>query len=241
MQMLCLELSMEIRSRFLRPGRIRCGGRRSWFWRLESIICEHLKSTKSYPECTNALDKNTSNELSNKFLEHLRTISKTQDHTYIIDKNPNNFERLGLIWQLFPNAKIIHCQRNPMDNCISIFTLLFPDKIIYGYDLQTLGAYYTQYERLMDHWQHINPKQILNIKYEDLINDQENITKNLIDFLDLPWEKSCLHYYENERSVRTASDFQVRQPIYSSSIDRWKNYEQFLSPLMAGLEKNKNK
>ena len=213
-------------------------GERSWFWRLESIISEYLQSTKDYPECTNALDMNVSDKLSNKFLEHLRIISKTKDHIYIIDKNPNNFERLGLIWQLFPNAKVIHCQRNPLDNCTSIFTLLFPEKITYGYDLYTLGAYYTQYERLMDHWQKVNPEKILNIKYEDLIDNQEDITRKLVDFLDLPWENSCLHYYENKRNVRTASDFQVRQPIYSSSINRWKNYEQFLDPLKSGFKKD---
>ncbi|MDX2507435.1 MAG: sulfotransferase [Gammaproteobacteria bacterium] len=211
-------------------------GERSWFWRMESIIGEYLQSSKSYPECTKGLDLDASSKLSNKFLEHLKIISKAEDHTYIIDKNPGNFERLGLIWQLFPNARVIHCQRNPMDTCVSIFTLLFPEKILYGYDLYTLGAYYAQYERLMEHWQKLRPEQIFNIKYEDLIAEQEPTTRKLIDFLGLPWDESCLHYYENKRNVRTASDFQVRKPIYTSSIDRWKNYEQFLDPLKAGFK-----
>ena len=211
-------------------------GERSWFWRLESIINEYLQSNDSYPECTKGLDSSASSKLSNKYLEHLQIISKAEAHTYIIDKNPGNFERLGLIWQLFPNARVIHCQRNPMDTCVSIFTLLFPEKILYGYDLYTLGAYYTQYERLMEHWQEVMPEQIFNIKYEDLIAKQEPTTQKLIDFLGLPWDENCLHYYENKRKVQTASDFQVRKPIYTSSIDRWKDYEQFLGPLKAGFK-----
>ena len=153
----------------------------------------------------------------------------------IIDKNPGNFQRLGLIWQLFPNAKVIHCRRDPMDVCISIFTLLFPGKIPYGYDLYGLGAYYAQYERLMGHWQKVMPERIFKLNYEDLVRDQEAVTRELVQFINIPWDDCFLHFYENKRHVRTASDFQVRKPIYSSSIGRWKSYERFLDPLKAGL------
>ena len=149
---------------------------------------------------------------------------------------PDNYERIGLISLLFPNARIIHCQRDPLDNSISQYGLLFPGGVDYSYDLFNLGAHYSQYQRLMRHWRDVLPGQMLDLDYEDLVSDQEGVSRRLLDFLGLPWNERCLKFYKSDRTVRTASEFQVRKPLYSSSIGRWKHYEKHLKPLFEGLQ-----
>jgi Sulfotransferase family len=154
----------------------------------------------------------------------------------ITDKMPANYLALGLIPLLLPRAKIIHVQRNPADTCVSCFTRLFNRHQDATYDLAELGHHYGLYARLMDHWRRILPAgSFLEVQYEDIVADTEYQARRLIDFCGLEWNSACLAFHKNKRSVRTASVTQVRQPIYNSSVHRWKHYEKFLEPLLASL------
>ncbi len=155
---------------------------------------------------------------------------------HITDKLPGNFIFTGLIHLMLPNAKIIHVNRNPVDNCISCFTQLFHIKNEQTYNLSELGHYYVQYARLMDHWRSILPAgAFLDVQYEEIVADQEAQARRIIEYCGLEWDDACLDFHKNKRSVRTASVAQVRQPIYNSSVEKWRNYEGYLSPLLEAL------
>jgi len=187
-----------------------------------------------------------------KFYEALKSLTTSQTAQYaerylsvlnrnsrtalrVVDKMPHNFEALGMIALFFPNARIIHCKRDPMDNCMSIFTHHFSEAHGYNTSLEKLGLYYREYNRLMDHWKSALPLEIFEVKYENMIADQEAVTRKLIDFLDLEWNDACLNFHETERSVQTISKWQVRQPIYTTSVKRWKKFDKHLGPLKQGL------
>jgi Flp pilus assembly protein TadD len=153
----------------------------------------------------------------------------------ITDKMPHNFERLGLIALLLPNARVIHCRRDPRDTCVSCYLHQFQDQHAYNRDLRALGLYYRQYERLMAHWREALPNPPLEIQYEDLVADLERHTRRILDFCGLPWDERCLSFHETRRSVVTPSTWQVRQPLYSGSIGRWRRYEKHLGPLLEAL------
>ena len=151
---------------------------------------------------------------------------------------PYNFIAIGLIHALLPNAKIIHVKRNPIDTCFSCYTKLFTEGQLYSYELTELGQYYQCYERIMNHWRRILPSDAwLEIEYEVMVNNLEAEAQRLIDFCDLAWEPACLTFYQSKRQVRTASFVQVRQPIYTSSVERWRRYEQELAPLINVLNR----
>jgi len=151
---------------------------------------------------------------------------------YITDKMPGNYQYLGLIHLMLPNAKIIHSMRDPMDTCFSCYALRFTHGHEYSYDLGTLGRHYLRYRKLMKHWHSVLPPgRILDVRYEDIIADPELEARRLLDYLGLPWNPACLRFYETKRTVRTASVAQVRKPIYSSSVARWKRFKKHLSPL----------
>ncbi|RWE00340.1 tetratricopeptide repeat-containing sulfotransferase family protein [Mesorhizobium sp.] len=168
--------------------------------------------------------------------EHLAYLrERAPDAFRIVDKMPHNFELIGLIGILFPNARIIHCRRDAIDNCISCFVLQFSGAHSYTGDLQTLGLYYREYDRLMRHWSKVLPGRIFENQYETLIEDQEEQSRRLIDYLGLPWDDACLRFFDKDGSVNTFSRWQVRQPIYKSSVKRWKNYESEIQPLIDAL------
>jgi len=148
---------------------------------------------------------------------------------------PQNFIFLGLIALMFPQAKIIHCRRNPVDTCVSIYTQKLHSLHRYAHDLRDLGFYYCQYRRLMTHWETVLPGRIFTLHYEEIIRDQEGMSRKLIDYIGLSWDKRCLHFYETERLVRTSSQLQVRQPVYTISRESWRNYEPWLNPLIDTL------
>lgn len=150
----------------------------------------------------------------------------------ITNKMPHNFELLGIIALAMPNAKIIHCRRNPMDTCLSCWTKNFNDAHGYNRSLEDLGKYYCGYVDLMDHWRKTLPIQILDIDYEAYTTDLESTARKIVDFVGLEWDERCLNFYEVERPVRTASVWQVRQPIYKTSVERWRNYMPYLQPLL---------
>ena len=152
------------------------------------------------------------------------------------DKMPANFLFLGLIRLALPNARIIHTVRDPVDTCLSCFTTLFADGQAYSYDLGELGRHYRAYQALMDHWRRVMPPgAILEVRYEDVVADLEGQTRRMLDFCGLDWNPACLDFPGAERAVWTASAAQVRQPLYRSSVGRWRPAPGILKPLMDGL------
>lgn len=151
---------------------------------------------------------------------------------YISDKMPGNFFNIGLIYLIFPHAKIIHSMRDPMDSCFSNFTKLFKDDMRFTYSQENIGNYYKDYHTIMEHWKKVLPSDfICHMKYEDMINNIEKEAKRLTSFIGLDWDPNCLKFYDNDRNVKTASMMQVRKPIYKSSLARWKNFTKHLKPL----------
>ncbi len=140
-----------------------------------------------------------------------------------------------MIRLILSRARIIHCHRDPMDTCLSCFKTLFQEGNGYSYDLTELGHYYRTYERLMDHWRAVLPETILDVRYEDVVEDLETMARRLIDFCGLPWDDACLSFHETERPVHTASVARVRKPIYKSSLGRWRRYERHLGDLVEAL------
>ncbi len=182
-----------------------------------------------FPECVLDLDMDIFKKLGADYVDKIRKYSK--DVEYITDKMPNNFVFVGLIKTILPKAKVIHCTRDPMDNCFSIFKTDFTVTHGYAYDMAELGQYYNLYRDLMDHWEKTLPGFMYTLKYEEMVSDQQSQTKNLLEFCGLPWDESCMAYHKTERRVRTASLAQVRQPIYKDSIELWRRYEKQLEPL----------
>jgi len=141
-----------------------------------------------------------------------------------------------LIHLMLPNAKIIHVNRNPVDTCVSCFTRLFHRKQEHTYDLAELGRYYADYARLMDHWRTVLPAgAFYDEQYEDIVADQESEARKLLEYCGLEWNDACLDFHQTQRQIRTASVVQVRQPIYTTSVERWRKYEKFLGPLLEEL------
>lgn len=197
-------------------------------------LSERLQSEQSYPDCVAQLDRATVESMAAEHVAALRDLSA--DARLVTDKMPTNFLHVGLILTLFPNAQIVHCNRDPRDTCFSIFGLDFAGEHAYAYDQINLGRYYRQYERLMAHWRRIAPDSILDVRYEDMVADQETETRRLLAFCGLDWDVSCLDFHKTDRTVRTWSYNQVRQPIYKSSVARWRKFEAHLAPLLAELD-----
>ncbi len=187
-----------------------------------------------YPGALLQLDGDVLSAVTTRFLENLHAYAP--DASHIIDKMPHNFMQLGTIAYLLPRARVVHCKRNPLDNCISIFFQHFNSGHNYKWDLEDLGHYYSMYERLIEHWKSVLPNPLFEVQYEEMVADQEALSRRLIEFCGLEWDDSCLEFHKSSRAVKTASHWQVRQPIYKSSTDRWKRYEKHLEPLQKGLE-----
>jgi hypothetical protein len=204
------------------------------------VFNELLKDVKrddqlpSYSKQLERLDQHGAERLCDLYLAHISELAG--DEPRVTDKMPGNFFHLGLIALLFPQARIIHCRRQPFDLCLSCYFQNFVGPHYYAWNLENLGRYYQQYMRLMDHWRATLPIALLEVDYEEIVDDQEGVSRRLIDHCGLPWDEGCLDFHQNQRRVETASKWQVRQPIYRRSVDRWKNYEQFLGPLKQGLD-----
>jgi len=195
-------------------------------------ICTRSAIAK-FPQCVLGLGFDILEQMGSNYIENIRQYSSYTQ--YITDKMPYNFWYVGLIKTILPNAKVIHCIRNPMDNCFSIFKTEFAGEHKYAYDMVELGQYYNLYSDLMTHWEKVLPKYIYTLSYEKLVTNQQNQTKNLLDFCGLPWSKTCLAFHKTERRVSTASFAQVRQPIYKDSVELWKRYERHLGPLRKAI------
>jgi exonuclease VII small subunit len=152
-----------------------------------------------------------------------------------IDKMPNNFRHLGLIHLVLPNAKIIDARREAMACCFSNFKQLFAHGQEFTYSLTDIARYYRTYVELMQHWDQVLPGKVLRVQYEDVVADLEGQVRRLLEFCELPFEESCVEFHRTERSVRTASSEQVRQPLFHESLDQWRHYEPWLGPLKEAL------
>ena len=190
------------------------------------------------------LDKFSENMLDENFLLNLRKeyigklISRRENkNNYICDKMPHNFVFIGLIRTIFPEAKIIYCKRDPMDNCFSLYSHKFLElSHQYSYDQNTLAQYYKLHTELMNFWIKKYKNNIFTLDNEDLVNNQEKISKEILNFCELPWEDQCLKFYETKRQVRTASIDQVRKPLNNKSIGAWKKYESSLTELISQIK-----
>ena len=191
---------------------------------------------REFPEAARDLSPKALRSFGEFYLITLR--QRAPEAPRFTDKMPRNFFYIGLIRMVFPNAKIIHCVRDPMDTCLSCYQQLFSGAQPFAYDLAELGRYYRAYKGLMAHWRKVLPGRIMDIAYEDLVNDQEEQSRRLLEFCGLDWENGCLNFYETKRTVKTASASQVRMPIYKSSVKRWKHYESHLEPLIEALGKD---
>jgi hypothetical protein len=156
----------------------------------------------------------------------------------VTDKKPNNFVYLGLLKAIFPKAKFICTVRNPLDVCISVYFQHLGNELPYSNKLLSIAHYFTQYIKLMRHWKKIMPESMLMVDYDRLVVSQTAVTENLLNFCDLPWRDKCLEFYKHENSVKTASVWQVRQPIYQTSVRRSEHYAQYLYEAESYLAKH---
>jgi len=187
----------------------------------------------NYPKSMKTVSIEKRMEMGKTFINDTRIHRK--DAPRFTDKMPNNFRHIGLIHLIMPNAKIIDARRYPLDCCFSMFKQLFAQGQEFTYGLAEAGSYYKSYVKLMNHWDEVLPNKILRVNNEDIIDDLEGQVKKMLEFLELPFEDSCITFYETDRSVRTASSEQVRKPINKSGMDRWKPYAKNLKPLLDGL------
>jgi len=191
------------------------------------------KDQTAYPEVLSTLSKGEIESLGKQYLSETEFIRSS--FPFFIDKMPNNFSHIGLIHLILPNAKIIDARRNPLDTCFSCYKQLFARGQMFTYDLSEIARYYVNYIKLMDHWDEILPGKVHKVVYEDMVQNQEEETRKLLDYCNLPFEEECLKFYETKRAVKTASSEQVRQPIYKQSVQLWQNYEEFIDQLKIGL------
>lgn len=202
---------------------------------LEDIVQQVVKkSGKPFLDAWKIMDAREVHDLGADYLQKLRAHSATSRR--ITDTTPMNFRYVGLVASILPGARFVHCVRNPMDTCMSIFQQPLSETHAYANDLADLGGFYRLYRELMAHWHSVLPGRIYDLCYEDLVTDSETEIRKLLDYCDLQFHEDCLSFHKTDRSVRTPSDSQVRQPIYTGSIGRWKRYEAQLAPLKAILD-----
>ena len=201
-----------------------------------SIAALRLKfpSLPKFPALAEAMKPSHLNSIAKMYLQAITKISNNAER--VTDKLLTNFFFAGLIHMMFPNAKIVHTKRNPIDSCLSTWTKLFKDDMPHSYDLGELGRYHRRYQDLMEHWRQVLPaRAFLEVQYEDVVADPETNARRVIDFLELEWDPRCLKFHESDRPVKTASVSQVRKPIYKTSVERGRRYGDKLNPLIEAL------
>lgn len=186
---------------------------------------------KNYPEFVPTLNAETLTAMGQGVLRHLSHYAGGAAR--ITDKMPQNFIYAGLIKLMLPNARIVHCRRDPLDTCFSCFKKMFSDDVPFSFDLEELANYYKSYRALTDQWRDVLPGGMMEIEYERVVDDLEGEARSLIDYCGLDWDPACLAFHEAKRDVATASNLQVRKPIYKSAVAAWKPYEAYLGPLLA--------
>ena len=190
--------------------------------------------TSKYPEALAEMSAADLSALGESYLESTRVQRRT-DRPFFIDKMPNNFQHVGLIQLILPNAKIIDARRHPMGNCFSAFKQHFARGQHFSYSLEDLGRYYADYVELMAHFDAVLPGRVHRVIYERMVENTEAEVRRLLDYCGLPFEENCLRFHQNDRAVRTPSSEQVRQPIFADAIAHWRHYEPWLGPLRKAL------
>jgi tetratricopeptide (TPR) repeat protein len=188
---------------------------------------------RKFPDVLTGLDDQALTNLGNQYLARIRKYSS--DAKFITNKMPHNFLHIGFIRLILPNARIIHCTRDPMDSCLSIYKTHLVKGHRYSYDLSELGQYYRMYLELMDYWQDTLPGFIYDQNYEELVKSPKEQVQNLLRHCALPWDDDCLNFHQTRRRIGTASSAQVNRPIYHSSVNLWERYEKHLQPLKTAI------
>ena len=188
----------------------------------------------AYPYCVGALDQATVDRVSTQYLQAIAALGNGAQR--VTNKHLLNYLHLGMVARLFPGARVIHIRRNRLDNGLACFMAsLSPVVMPWASDLRHIGFAFRQYERLMDHWRATLDLELLDVQYEDVVEDTEAQIRRIVDFCGLPWDERCLRFWEAERVVLTPSYDQVRRPIFRSALQRWRKYEAFLGPLQEAL------
>jgi tetratricopeptide (TPR) repeat protein len=186
-----------------------------------------------YPECLAEMTEEQFLALGESYMETTRI--QRNDTPFFIDKMPNNFRHVGLIHLILPNSKIIDARRHPMGGCFSGYKQLFASGQTFTYGLQTIGKYYRDYVRLMEHWDAVLPGRVHRVEYEEMVADTDAQIRALLDYCELEFEEQCLRFYETDRVIRTPSSEQVRKPIYKDGLEQWRHFESHLGPLKEAL------
>jgi tetratricopeptide (TPR) repeat protein len=194
---------------------------------------DRVPGRDGYPETVAAASAAELAGLGARYLRETAPLRSGRPH--FTDKLPNNFNHVGMIQAILPNATIIDARRHPMDSCFSTFKQHFAEGQTFSYDLTDLGRYYRCYLSLMDHFDQVLPGKVLHMQYEDLVRDPETHIRRLLEHCQLPFEAACLSFHQTRRSVRTASAEQVRQPLYTSGVGYWRHFERELEPLRIAL------
>lgn len=216
-------------------GQVFGAGELKEFERAAKSACAGPGRPASYPDMVPAMKGADFHDVGARYVAAVERLAPAAKR--IVDKMPMNFLLAGLIHLALPNAVMIHIVRDPRDTCLSSFTKLFIDKQDHTYDLGELGRYYRRYQYLMAHWHRVLPPgRILDVRYEDVVADLEGQARRIVAHCGLAWDPRCLDFHQTQRTVRTASAMQVRQPIYRNSVGRWRAYEPFLGPLLAELQ-----
>jgi hypothetical protein len=209
-------------------------GERTELSRVVSGLQSQRIGAAPFPEAFWTVPDDLLRQMGADYLAALATLGGGAER--IVDKLPANFAFAGLVRLILPNARIIHVMRDPVDTCLSCFSKLFAGEQPFSYDLGELGRYYRAYQRLMAHWRIVLPPAfMLEVAYEDLVADFETQARRIIAHCDLPWDPACLDFHKASGPVRTASLVQVRQPIYRSSVGRWRPPATLLQPLLDEL------
>jgi hypothetical protein len=187
-----------------------------------------------YPDCLKTMSDTQLAALGENFFERACGFRRT-DRPFFVDKRPWNWLDAGFIHLILPHAKIIDIRREPMAACFAMYKQQLPRDAAFSYDLVDLGHYYNLYASLMEHWEKVMPGRIHFVQYERLVDDTENEIRRMLEYCGLPFEESCLRFWETERAVQTPSAEQVRRPIYRDAVEQWRNFEPWLAPLKEAL------
>ncbi|HSS64692.1 MAG TPA: sulfotransferase [Gammaproteobacteria bacterium] len=201
---------------------------------LAADLGPRLGSGAAFPACVPEMNAEQSRALAQNYVQRLQ--ARAPDAARIIDKLPGNYMFLGLIYLLLPRARIVYCRRHPLDVALSIYFTDFRSGHHYSYALKDIAAQIRQFLRLMGHWRRVIPVPMLELRYEDVVADSEARIRSLLEFVGLPWDPRCLEFQRVNRAVHTASNWQVRQPLYASSVGRWRRYRQHLGALEEVVE-----
>jgi hypothetical protein len=199
-----------------------------------TLARELAREFEQRPGAVAALDPGRFAELGERYIAETRSFRKT-DKPFFVDKMPNNWLNVPLIRLMLPNARIIDARRHPLACCFSNFKQNYALGQTFSYDLEDLGAYYSDYVRMMAHIDEVLPGKVHRVFHERMVEDTEGEIRRLLDYLDLPFDEACLRFHETERAVRTASAEQVRRPINRQGVDLWQSYEEWLGPLKTAL------